>query len=292
MKTEKNILIAFLLNVFFSFIEFIGGLITNSIAILSDSLHDFGDALSIGISFLLEKKSKRKPDNNYTYGYIRYSVIGSIITTLILLFGSVFVISEAISRLINPVSINYNGVIVIAIFGFVINFLATYFTKDGDSLNQKAVNLHMLEDVLGWLVVLIGSVLMKFTNISLIDPILSLGVAVFIFYHAFRNVKEIGDLFLEKTPSNINIGELKKDILNIKGVLDVHHIHIRSIDGINIFATMHVVVKHYSKKIKDEIRETLEKEGIIHSTIEIELENEGCKQEDCVIVGKSNHHHH
>ncbi len=153
MKSEKNILVAFLLNISFSLFELIGGLLTNSVAILSDSVHDLGDALSIGISYFLEKISKKKPDNNHTYGYKKYSIIGSVITTTILLVGSSFVIFELVKRIINPQEVNYNGMILFALFGVIINFVASYVTKDGESLNQKAVNLHMLEDVLGWIVV-------------------------------------------------------------------------------------------------------------------------------------------
>ena len=208
LKTEKNILIAFILNIVFSLFELIGGIFTGSVAILSDSIHDFADALSIGISFALEKKSKKKPDNKYTYGYIRYSVIGSIITTIILFTGSIFVIYESINRLYNPVEINYNGMILIAFFGVVINTFAAFCTKDGDSLNQRSVNLHMLEDVLGWVVVLIGSLLMKITDITYIDPILSILVAFYILIHTVKNLKIILDIFLEKTPINIDINEV------------------------------------------------------------------------------------
>lgn len=294
MKTDKNILIAFILNLFFSLFELIGGLLTGSVAILSDSVHDVGDALSIGISYFLEKKSKKKPDKNHTYGYIRYSVIGSVITTVILLVGSSFVIFESIRRILNPVSINYNGMILIALFGVIVNYLASYVTRDGDSLNQKAVNLHMLEDVLGWVIVLIGSILMRLTDISIIDPILSIGVAIFIFCHAFKNLKEILDVFLEVTPKDINIDELKKHIKKVNGVIDVHHIHVRSIDGYNAFATLHVVVKKYSESIKKEVREELLEHGIGHSTIELELEGEECTNMDCDMnhVKMERHHHH
>ncbi|MBO7522985.1 MAG: cation transporter, partial [Bacteroidales bacterium] len=214
MKTERNIFIAFVLNLFFSVFELFGGLFTGSIAILSDSLHDFGDALSIGVSYYLEKKSKREPDEKYTYGYIKYSVIGSVITTTILLAGSIFVIIESIKRLINPVEINYNGMLLIAVFGVIVNLVATYYTREGDSLNQKAVNLHMLEDVLGWVVVLTGAIVMKFTSVSIIDPILSILVALFILYNAFKNMKEVLNLFLERTPEDVDIKELKEHLLN------------------------------------------------------------------------------
>ena len=292
MKTEKNILIAFLLNLSFSVFELFGGLFTGSIAILSDSVHDIGDAMSIGLSYILEKKSKKKPDNIYTYGYIRYSVIGSIITSTILLTGSIFVIYEAVKRLINPQEINYNGMIIISIIGVVINTLAAMATKEGDSLNQKSVNLHMLEDVLGWVVVLIGSILIKFTNITYIDAILSIGVALFILRHAARNIKEVLDLFLEKTPENIDIEELKHHLKEIKGIIDVHHIHIRSIDGYNNFMTLHAVVKKYDSEIKKQIKEELEEHGICHSTIELELENEECKNKTCKLEHHEHHHHH
>ena len=292
MKTEKNILIAFLLNLSFSVFELFGGLFTGSIAILSDSVHDIGDAMSIGLSYFLEKKSKKKPDNTYTYGYIRYSVIGSIITSTILLTGSIFVIYEAVKRLINPQEINYNGMIIISIIGVVVNTLAAMATKEGDSLNQKSVNLHMLEDVLGWVVVLIGSILIKFTNITYIDAILSIGVALFILRHAARNIKQVLDLFLEKTPDNIDIEELKHHLKEINGIIDIHHIHIRSIDGYNNFITLHAQVKKYDQEIKKQIREELSEHGICHSTIELELEFEECENKTCKIEHKEHHHHH
>ena len=296
MKSEKNILIAFILNLFFSIFEFIGGTITNSVAIISDSIHDIGDSLSIGISYFLEKKSKKKPDNEYTYGYVRYSVIGSIITTTILIVGSILVIYNAIKRLINPVDINYNGMIIFAIIGTLVNFLAAYFTKDGHSLNQKTVNLHMLEDVLGWLVVLIGAIIMRFTDIKIIDPILSILVALFIFINAIKNLKTIIDIFLEKTPSNINIEHLKEHLLKIKGVEDIHHIHIWSIDGYNNYATLHVVTIKNNIKKKEKIREELKKHGISHVTIEIEGLDEICNDINCHVENTTTtslpHHHH
>ena len=294
MKSEKNILIAFILNLGFSIFEFFGGIFTNSVAIISDAIHDIGDAISIGISFFLEKTSKKKPNDQYTYGYVRYSIIGSLITTVILLVGSIFVVYNAVIRIMNPVNINYNGMIIFAVIGAIINFLAAYFTKDGDSLNQKSVNLHMLEDVLGWVVVLIGAFVMKFTNIRVIDPVLSILVALFIFKQAFNNLKIIIDLFLEKTPNDISIEKLKEHILKIKGVEDVHHIHIWSIDGYNNFATMHVVIESKNKKIKEEVKNELKGHGIIHSTIEFESVDEHCLEQECVLDSKHNHkcHHH
>ena len=295
MKTEKNILIAFLLNLAFSLFELFGGFFTNSVAIISDAIHDFGDSISIGISYFLEKKSKKKPDNRYTYGYTRYSILGAFITNAILITGSTLVIVNAIERIINPIEINYNGMIIFAVFGASINFLAAYFTKDGDSLNQKAVNLHMLEDVLGWIVVLIGAIAMKFTNINVIDSILSIGVAIFILIHALKSFKKILDLFLTKTPNDVNIEHLKEHLLKIDNVIDVHHIHIWSMDGFNNYATMHLVTKTEDiKKLKQEVREELEEHGINHVTIELEDGTYDCDEKECEVKtnNKHSHHHH
>lgn len=294
MKTEKNILIAFILNLSFSVFEIIGGFFTGSVAIISDAIHDIGDAASIGISYFLEKKSKKQPDETYTYGYARFSVIGSVITTLILLFGSVMVIYNAVLRIINPIQINYNGMIIFAIIGAVVNFGAAYFTKNGDSLNQKAVNLHMLEDVLGWVVVLVGAVVMRFTDISIIDPVMSMAVAVFILINALKNLKEVLDLFLEKIPDNISIEEIKKHIAQIDGVLGVHHIHIWSMDGHNNYATMHIVTEENCHTIKDKIREELREHGIGHATLELEGKDDHCHEECCHVEHNSHagHHHH
>ncbi len=294
MKTERNILFAFILNFSFSIFEFIGGIFTGSVAIISDAVHDIGDAASIGVSYFLEKKSKRQPDKTYTYGYTRYSVIGALITTLILLIGSALVIYNAIMRIIYPTDINYNGMIIFAVVGVIVNLSAALFTREGDSLNQKAVNLHMLEDVLGWIVVLVGALVMKFTDFAILDPILSIGVALFIFINASKNLKDIFDLLLEKAPHNVNIDELKEHILEIDGVLDVHHIHVWSMDGQNNYATMHIVINGDSHKLKDAIREELKEHGIGHSTLELEAENEHCHEKDCHIdtCSSSGHHHH
>ena len=298
MKTERNILIAFVLNLLFSFFEFVGGIFTGSIAIVSDAIHDIGDAASIGLSYFLEKKSKKKPDDKYTYGYLRYSVIGSVVTTFILIFGSLAVIFNAIERIITPTDINYNGMIIFAIVGVAVNFVAAMITREGDSLNQKAVNLHMLEDVLGWVVVLIGAIVMRFTDFWIIDPLMSIGVAVFIFINAVKNLKEVLDLFLEKTPKGIDVEELKEHLMKISGVCDVHHLHIWSIDGQSNCATMHIVVNEEAFEVKTAVREELKEHGISHVTIETESEGENCFEQICRIEsehsnhGLHHHHHH
>ncbi len=294
MKTEKNILIAFLLNSAFSVFEFFGGIFTGSVAIISDAVHDMGDAASIGISYLLEKKSRKQPDEKYTYGYTRFSVMGGLITTLILLFGSAAVIVNSVDKIIHPDEINCNGMIVFAVIGVCVNLCAAFLTHKGDSINQKAVNLHMLEDVLGWIAVLIGAIIMRFTDITVIDPVISIGTALFIIVNALRNMKEISALFLEKTPCGISVAEIKNHILEIEGVIDVHHIHIRSIDGQNHLATMHIITDAHAHEIKEKIRDELKKHGIIHITLEFETTDEHCHEKSCCIQSgiKSEHLHH
>lgn len=294
MKSGTKILVAFLLNLAFSVYEFIGGIFTGSIAIVSDAIHDIGDAAGIGLSYFLERKSKGQPDEKYSYGYARYSVIGGVVNTLILLVGSVAVIYKAIGRIIDPAEINYNGMIIFAIVGVVVNSCAAFFTRDGDSLNQKAVNLHMLEDVLGWIVVLVGAIVMKFTDFALLDPIMSIGVAAFILVNTIKNLKEAIDIFLEKTPSDTDISEIISHVGEIEGVLGVHHVHVWTIDGQNKYATMHIVSNTDHREVKEHVREELREHGICHATLELETEDEHCGEENCRVEfeASSGHHHH
>ncbi len=292
MKSDKKILVAFLLNLFFSVFEFIGGIFTGSVAIASDALHDLGDAVGIGFSWFLERKSKQKPNTRYTYGYGRFSVMGGLLTTAILLMGSVAVIIGAVERLVRPAPIHSDGMIAFAVIGAAVNFAAAWFTREGDSLNQKAVNLHMLEDVLGWLVVLVGAVVIRFTGFTMIDPILSIAVAAFILFNALRGGKEMIELLLEKTPDGICVEELTHHLLHIDGVEEVHHIHVWSMDGHNNFATLHAVTAGDGHRIKDAIREELKEHGICHATIELEKPGEHCHEPECCPGEHTSEHHH
>ena len=187
---------------------------------------------------------------------------------------------------------NYHGMIIFAVIGVIVNFIAAYTTREGNSINQKAFNLHMLEDVLGWVVVLVGAIIMNFTDIKILDPIMSIGVAIFILVNALKNLKKVLDVFLEKTPNDIDIDELKEHLLKINEVEDIHHIHIWSIDGYNNYATMHIVTKSNNiKEVKKNIREELEEHNICHAILE--TEDEVCDDEEChVDLGEHHHHHH
>ena len=296
MRTDKKILIAFLLNAVFSILEFFGGIFTGSIAIISDAVHDFGDAVSIGASYVLERKSRKQPNGKYTYGYARFSVLGGVITTVILLVGSGIVIYNAVQRFMSPVALYYDGMLIVAGVGFAVNLLATYFTHGGHSINQKAVNLHMLEDVLGWAVILIGALVMRFTNFYLLDPIMSILVAMFILFNSVKNVKEILDIFLIKTPKQVCLEELKAHVLQVDGVVDAHHFHVWTTDGESLYATLHVVAKEYSPAIKNGVKNELHEHGIAHVTVEMETPQEKCGEQECVVPesagGHGCHHHH
>lgn len=293
MKTQKSILIAFVLNLSFSLFEVIGGLFTGSVAILSDAVHDIGDAASIGISYLLEKRSKKQPDQKYSYGYAGYSVIGALITTLFLISGSLVMIFNAVERLISPAELKGNAMIVISLVGVIVNLFAAYFTHKGDSLNQRAVSLHMLEDVLGWLSVLTGAIIIRLTGFTFIDPIMSVCISVFILVSTLKNMKEITELFLNKVPDGIELSVLKKELVKTEGVFDIHHIHIWK-DSQNNYATMHIVTNGEVERIKREIRNKLQNYGIFHVTLETEGQNEHCNETECNTghIHSLPHYHH
>ncbi len=295
MKTEKNILIAFLLNLLFSCFEFAGGVVVGSIAIVSDAVHDLGDAASIGISYVLEKKSKRQPDEAYTYGYARYSVLGGALAALILLVGSTMVIYNAVTRMIRPAEINYDGMILFALIGLCVNGCAAFVTGEGKSLNQKVVNLHMMEDVLGWAVVLVGAVVMRFTDLAILDPVVSVGVALFLVMRSVGYLNEAVGLFLEKAPRGLDGKELRACLSEIVGVLDVHHIHVWSMDGHMNCATMHIVTNQDPVHVKQAVREELRQLGVGHVTLELEAEGERCHAMCCHVEhqhGSGHYHHH
>ena len=293
-SSTRNIFIAFILNIVFSIFELIGGFFSNSISIIADSIHDFGDAISIFVVFILEKISKRKPDQNYTFGYLRYSILGALITSLILFFGSIFIIFNSLERLVNPVEVHYDGMIFLSILGITINLVANRITSDSNNLNQSSVSLHMLEDVLGWLCVFIGSIIIKVTNLYIIDPILSIFVSMFILVSVIKRLKNILDIILEKKPNQINMEKIKNNLMKISNIKEIHHIHIWTIDGINNYITLHVVIDDNImtkelEEIKREINIELKKNDINHSTIEFEVKK--CENITCNIDNNNLHNH-
>jgi len=280
VSSTGRISYALLLNTAFTIIEIIGGIFTNSMAILSDALHDLGDTLALGLSWYLEKKSLQGRTNDYSYGYKRFSLLGAVTTSLILLSGSVIIIVNAIPRLIAPEETHSLGMMGFALVGILANGLAYFRLTGGKTLNEKAVKLHLLEDVLGWVSVLIGSIVIYFTDWFIIDPILSIGIAAYILLNTFKNLSKAVKVFLQGVPEELNIDKVGENLSNVEGVLSFHDLHVWSMDGIKNVLTVHLVIadhlEHKRYDIKAEARSHMAELGIQHCTFEIELEREPC----------------
>lgn len=282
----KNIKVAFFLNLLFTIIEFVGGFLTNSVAILSDAVHDLGDSFSLGLSWYFQKISKKPRNNNYTYGYKRFSLLGAIINSVILLVGSTVILIHAVPRLFNPQQPDVKGMLLLAVLGVVVNGAAVLRLRKGESLNEKVVSLHLLEDVLGWLAVLIGAGIMYFVNVPIIDPLLSIGISVFILVNVYKNIRQSMRIILQGSPNVVNVEEIEEVILKTDIVKSIHDLHVWSVDGEYNVLTVHVVLSTSLSmlqlhKLKKEIRTDLLSIGVQHSTIEFETPDEDCEMEDC-----------
>lgn len=285
-KDVKNIKVAFFLNLSFTVIEIIGGVLTNSIAILSDAVHDFGDSLSLGLAWYFQKLAKKGKTKSYSYGYKRFSLIGAIVNSIILVIGSTFILTEAIPRIFSPQETNAQGMIILAIFGVLVNGAAVFRLRSGKSINEKVVSLHLLEDVLGWAAVLVGAIVMYFFELPIIDPILSIGIACFVLFNVFRNIRQSLRIILQGIPQEVNLSGIETVIKKIDSIDSMHDLHVWSMDGEYNVLTMHIVLKETLSmkelaELKVQIRELLKNEHIDHATIEFETVNEQCKFEDC-----------
>ncbi len=282
----QNIRLAFILNLVFTLIEIVGGFLTNSIAILSDALHDLGDSLSLGLAWYFQNISKKGRDGSYSYGYKRFSILGALINAVILLVGSIFILSEAIPRLLNPQTPNAFGMIWLAILGVVVNGAAVLQLKKGISINEKVISLHLLEDVLGWIAVLIGAVIMYFFEWPIIDPILSIGISAFIIYNVFKSLKKTTNIILQGIPNKTEFRKIESYLSRSNSVKDFHDLHIWSMDGQYNIMTVHLVTEspvamQIQGELKDQIRGDLRKMGIEHATIEFEAKDHQCVFQDC-----------
>ncbi len=280
--STKNIKTAFFLNLFFTIVEIVGGLLTNSLAIISDAVHDLGDSVSLGLAWYLQNYSKKRRDSKYTYGYKRFSVLGAFITALVLLVGSIFIIREAIPRLLNPEAVEPKGMIAIAILGVVVNGAAMLNLKKGQSLNERVLSLHFLEDVLGWVAVLIVSIILLFKDWPVLDPILSLAISAYILYNVIKSLIKVFRVLLQRVPDSVKLDELEKAILEIDGVSGLHDLHVWTIDSEYNILTLHVVTDHASNEetsvhLKENIRQKLKQRGIHHATIEVEDKDHVCE---------------
>lgn len=282
-ESNTNLKVAFFLNFGFTILEIIGGMLTNSLAILSDAIHDLGDSLSLGLAWYLQNLSKKESTPTFTYGYKRFSLLGAITTSVVLVVGSVIILYEAIPRLANPETPNTTGMIGLAVLGVIVNGLAAWRTRRGTSLNEQVVSWHLLEDVLGWLAVLIGATVMYFFDVPIIDPILSIAITTFVLFNVVKRLIRAGKIILQAAPAEIDIDDIKARLEAIDEVHDVHHTHLWSLDGEYNIVTVHVKTSGDTrvenlKPIKERIRHTLHDAKVEHVTIEFEALDEECTE--------------
>ncbi len=276
-NTTKNLSIAFILNAIFVVIELVGGLLTNSIAILSDALHDFGDCLSLAVAWGLQKKATKERDHKYSYGYKRFSLLGSVFLSGVLLVSSIFIFIEAIKRIMNPEEVNAKGMLWLAIIGVLINGAAAFRLKRGNSLNEHAVFLHIMEDVLGWIAVLIVSIVMLFVNLPILDPILSISISIWVLSNVYKNLRDTFRVFLQAIPEDVNTDKLEQQITSFHDVESIHDMHLWTMDGESHIMTLHVVSSTaHTEKLKKRIIALAKEYNINHITIEIELPDTTC----------------
>ncbi|MFV0275655.1 MAG: cation diffusion facilitator family transporter [Parahaliea sp.] len=275
---------AFFLNLGFTVIEFIGGWLTNSTAIMADAVHDLGDSLSIGSAWVLNRLSDRGASASFTYGYRRLSLLGALISGLVLVVGSVWVLMAAIPRLADPVMPHTEGMLGLAVLGVAVNGFAAYRLSGGKTLNERVLNLHLLEDVLGWVAVLIIALVMQFVDWPILDPLLSIGFTLFILFNVLRNLWTTGRLFAQAVPNPELLDGVRESLLAVAGVEALHHLHLWSLDGEHHVLTTHISVaedvdpRQYVS-LKEALRAALEGYELSHTTIEIEFAEEVCRDE-------------
>jgi cobalt-zinc-cadmium efflux system protein len=277
-NATRNISVAFFLNLFFVFIEVAGGIYTNSIAILSDALHDIGDCLSLAVAYAFQKKATRKRNLRYTYGYRRYSLLGSVFLSGVLFISSVAVIYEAVRRVVEVQEVNAGGMLWIAVVGILINGAAALRLKKGSSLNERAVFLHIMEDVLGWVAVLIASIVMKFVHLPVLDPLLSIGISLWVLTNVYRNLRASFKIMLQATPEDVDLEHLTEELSEIDEVVSIHDLHLWTMDGESHIMTLHVVSRTTTpERLKQRIINQVKEFNIDHVTIELELPGIDCQ---------------
>ena len=283
---EGNVKVAFFLNLAFTIIEIIGGIYTNSLAILSDALHDLGDSLSLGLSWYFQKLSKNGRTKTFSYGYKRFSLLGAIINSIVLVVGSIFILTKAIPELFHPEETNAGGMLYLAILGILANGAAVLKLRKGKSLNEKVVSLHLLEDVLGWVAVLIGSIIMMLTDAPFIDPLLSIIISFFVLFNVYKNLKQSLQVVLQGIPNDVSLDTIRERLKTITQITDLHDCHVWSMDGQYNVLTMHLQLdKDYKlseqAELKETVRSILKNEPIDHITMELEQHGEPCNLNEC-----------
>jgi len=289
VTAEGRIGVAFFLNLAFTLVEIAGGIWTNSMAVLSDALHDLGDGIALGLSWHFARLSKRRGDETYTFGYRRFSLLGALIMSIILFAGGLVVLFEAIPRIVNPETTNAQGMFWLAIGGILINGFAALRMHGGHSVGERIVTWHFVEDVLGWVAVLLASIVMWIRDIPILDPILSIAITLYVLWNVGKHFRSTLTILLQAIPENVDLDQVQDAIRSTPGVCEVHHTHIWTQDGEHHVLTAHVVLQdvgdyNRSMDIRSEIKRTLKSLGISHATLEFEAsDGNGCPDEgsDC-----------
>lgn len=279
---SNNIALAFFLNFSFTLVELVGGLLTNSVAILSDALHDFGDSISLGLAWYFDRLSRKSATARFTYGYKRFALLGALINATVLLVGSAIVVYECVLRLMHPEPVVVKGMFALAVAGIVINGIAVLKTRHGAGVNERVVSLHMLEDVLGWAAVLLVSLVMLFVDCPVLDPILSIAISCFVIYNALHNLFTAFRVILQGVPEEVDFEEIRMRLKQLEGVEDVHDLHLWSLDSEYHVASLHAVISEVTtpqeeQRIKTDIKRMLQDQGFPHTTVEFEHPGDTCQ---------------
>ena len=299
MSSKTSIWLAFFLNLSFSVVEFIFGGIFNSSAVLADAVHDLGDALAIGLSACLETISNRQEDKRYTLGYKRFSLLGAMLTALILLTGSVMMLLENIPRLLSPQPVNYQGMLWLGILAILINLLASLIVRKGQTKNEAILTLHFLEDILGWLAVILVAGILYVTDWYFLDPLLSLLISSFILWKAIPRFWSTLKIFLDAVPEGVETAELEKELAALANVKSVNQLSIWSMDGLEKNAIVHLCIENWEQMMetKEAVRQLLGERGVQNITIEVDASKSNHAKHkrnvhDLEHLTGHHHHHH
>ena len=299
MTTNRAVWLAFFLNLSFTIVEFIAGGVFGSSTVLADSVHDLGDAIAIGLSAYLETISNREEDSHYTLGYKRFSLLGALITAVILMTGSVFVILENITKLFNPQPVNDEGILWLGIIAVTINVLASLVVRKGKTKNESILSLHFLEDTLGWLAVILMAIILRFTDWYILDPLLSLVISFFILSKAIPRFWSTLKIFLDAVPEGVDIKQVKSDLEQLDHVASINQLNLWTMDGLEKNAIVHVCLKEIEQMelCKESIRSKLKDCGFQNITIEIDADlashqTHKRNMEELEAVQNHGHEHH
>jgi cobalt-zinc-cadmium efflux system protein len=292
----SNLRLAFVLNLGFAIVEIGGGLAINSFAVISDALHDLGDAFSLGLAWYLSRYAQRERTERYSFGYRRFSLLGALINAIVLIVGSLAILSQAVPRLLNPQHPSAPGMLILAGIGITVNGIAALRLRHGATLNAQMVTWHLFEDVLGWIAVLVVGVTLLFADLPILDPILSILITIYVLYGVVKRTRTTLSLFLQAVPEAIDLSAIEHEIRSLPNVASTHHTHVWSLDGEHHILTTHVVMRadvtrEQVLQAKAKIRELTSRMNLVHTTIEVEFQGQECPQSASSCRGQNGSSH-